>query len=166
MTVIIRDARPEDAESVVRILSPIIESGLYTVLDRPFTVEEERRYIETFPSRGVFHVAVSPADGQVVGFQSIEPFAAYTHAFDHVGVPGTYVDPAQQRRGIARSLFAATFEAARRKSYEKLFTYIRHDNPAALAAYCSQGFRVVGTAQRHAKVQGRYVDEIMVEKLL
>jgi L-amino acid N-acyltransferase YncA len=166
MTVIVREARPDDAESIVRIFNPIIESGRYTVFDRPFTVAEERRYIEAFPSRGIFHVAVSPSDGKVVGFQSMEPFATFTHAFDHVGVPGTYVDPAEQRRGIARLLFGALFEAARRKHYEKLFTYIRHDNPGALATYCSQGFRIVGTAERHGKVQGRYIDEIMVEKLL
>jgi L-amino acid N-acyltransferase YncA len=166
MTVIVREARPEDAESIVRIFNPIIESGLYTVFDRPFTVEQERRYIEAFPSRGILHVAVSPPDGEIVGFQSMEPFATFTHAFDHVGVPGTYVDLAQQRRGIARSLFGAMFEAARRKHYEKLFTYIRHDNPGALSTYCGQGFRVVGTAEKHAKVQGRYIDEIVVEKLL
>lgn len=166
MTVIVREARPDDAEAIVRIFNPIIESGLYTVFDRPFTVEEERRYIETLPARGIFHVAVSPTEDRVLGFQSVEPFATFTHAFDHVGVPGTYVDPAEQRRGVARALFASMFEAARRKSYEKLFTYVRQDNPAALATYRSQGFRVVGTAARQAKVQGRYIDEVMVEKLL
>jgi hypothetical protein len=29
-----------------------------------------------------------------------------------------------------------------------------------------QGFRIVGTAQRHAKIRGQYVDEIIIEKLL
>ncbi len=161
-----REARPDDAEAVVRIFNPLIESGRYTVFQRPFTVEEERRYIETFPARGVFHVAVTPGDERVVGFQSMEPFATYTTAFDHVGVPGTYVDSAYQRRGVARALFAALFEAARLKGYEKLFTYIRQDNPAALATYRSQGFRIVGTSERQAKIRGRYVDEIIVEKLL
>lgn len=52
------------------------------------------------------------------------------------------------------------------KGYEKIFTFIRADNPAALASYAKQGFRVVGTAQRQAKINGRYVDEIIVEKLL
>jgi hypothetical protein len=32
--------------------------------------------------------------------------------------------------------------------------------------YRSQGFREVGTAQRHARAQGHYVDEVMVEKQL
>jgi ribosomal protein S18 acetylase RimI-like enzyme len=79
---------------------------------------------------------------------------------------GTYVDLACHRQGIGRRLFAATFEAARRKGYEKIFTYVRADNEAGLAAYLGQGFEVVGTARRHAKIGGRYIDEIMIERFL
>jgi L-amino acid N-acyltransferase YncA len=162
----IRDAVPEDAEQLVAILNPIIEAGTSTALDTPYTVEEEREFIAAFPERGVFHVAVREPDGRVVGLQSVEPFTTGTHAFDHVGVMGTYVDLACHRQGIGRRLFAATFEAARRKGYEKIFTYVRADNEAGLAAYLGQGFEVVGTARRHAKIGGRYVDEIMIERFL
>ena len=86
--------------------------------------------------------------------------------FDHVGVLGTYVDAACRRQQVASRLFAATFAAARVKGYEKLFTYIREDNPPALAAYAGQGFRVVGRAERHLKVDGRYVAEVIVERFL
>ncbi len=166
MDLVVRDAKPDDAAAVVAIFNPIIQSGLYVVFDAPFTVEEERRYIAGLPQRGIFHVAIRPADGLLVGFQSLEPFATFTHAFDHVGVIGTYVDLAYRGQGIATRLFAATFEAARRKGYEKLFTYIREDNPPALAAYVKHGFRVVGKAERQAKIGGRYVDEIFVERFL
>jgi len=64
------------------------------------------------------------------------------------------------------SIAIAAFEAARCKGYEKLFAYVRADNTAALATYLSQGFRIIGTAQRHAKINGRYVDEIMIERAL
>jgi RimJ/RimL family protein N-acetyltransferase len=37
---------------------------------------------------------------------------------------------------------------------------------AALATYLNQGFRVVGTAQRHARINDKYVDEIMIEMFL
>jgi L-amino acid N-acyltransferase YncA len=166
MNLIIRHVQPEDANAIVGIFNPIIEAGIYTVFDAPFTVEAEREYIAGFPTRGVFHVAVRQEDQKVVGFQSMEPFATYTRAFDHVGVVGTYVDLAERRQGIAGQLFAATFEAARKKGYEKLFTFIRGDNPAALATYQRQGFQIVGTAQRQAKINDRYVDEIVVEKFL
>ncbi len=162
----IRGATPDDAEAIARILNTIIEARVYTALVTPFTVVEQRAFIERFPLRGIFHVAVSKPSGAVVGFQNVEPFATYTHAFDHVGVIGTYVDLDCRRQGIASRLFDHTFAAARGKGYEKLFAFVRADNPAALATYLRQGFVVIGTAQRHAKIDGRYIDEVMIERAL
>ncbi|MEO9275185.1 hypothetical protein ABFY09_09990 [Marinomonas sp. 5E14-1] len=87
----IRAVIPSDAEGVANLLNPIIEEGRYTVLDTTFTTVQERAFIEAFPARGVFNVAVLDDDSTVVGFQNIEPFASYTKAFDHVGVIGTFV---------------------------------------------------------------------------
>lgn len=166
MQLTVRKAETSDAEALVRILNPIIEAGVYTVFDTPFTIAQERSYIESFPRRGIFLVAVRAPDNRVLGFQSMEPFAAYTSAFDHVGVLGTYVSLAHRRQGVARILFEATFQEARCKGYEKIFTFVRADNPGALAAYRNQGFSIVGRARRHAKLRGRYVDEVLIEKFL
>ncbi len=166
MNWLVRSVQPEDATAVAGILNTIIESGIYTVLDTPFTTEAEREFILNFPPRGIFHVAVEPQTARIVGFQNIEPFASYTHVFDHVGIIGTYVDDTVRRQGVASSLFRATFEAMPEKGYEKVFAYVRADNPAALATYMKQGFRIIGSAQRHAKINGRYVDEVLIEKLL
>jgi L-amino acid N-acyltransferase YncA len=162
----IRDAVPADAAGLVGILNPIIEARVFTAFDTPFSVDAERDYLLKFPARGVWKVAIQPANARIVGFQILEPFASYTRAFDHVGTLGTYVDLAQRRRGIARALFAATFHDARQKGYEKIFTFVRADNPAALQTYLSHGFAVIGTARRHAKIAGRYVDEILIDKFL
>jgi L-amino acid N-acyltransferase YncA len=166
MQLLVRDAGLDDAQAIVDILNPIIAARRYTAFDTPFSVEAEQAYLRGFPSRGVFHVAVDADDGRVVGFQSMEPFATYTHAFDHVGTLGTYVDLACRRQGIATALFRATFEAARRKGYEKIFTFVRADNPAALATYVSQGFAAIGTSRRHAKIDGVYIDETIIERSL
>jgi L-amino acid N-acyltransferase YncA len=165
MEVHIRDARPDDAAGITRILNPIIEAGTFTALDTPFTVEAERAFLEGFPARGIFHVAVD-SSGRLVGFQDVSPFADYTRAFDHVGVIGTFVDLALRRQGIAGRLFRATFDAARARGYEKFFTFIRADNPAALATYQRHGFEVIGTARRQARTKFGYVDEILVEAFL
>jgi L-amino acid N-acyltransferase YncA len=162
----IRDATPADAEAIVAILNPIIEARIYTVFDAPFSVETERDYITRFPARGIWKVAVSAADRRLVGFQVMEPFGPYTRAFDHVGTLGTYVDLELRRRGVAGRLFAATFDAAVRKGYEKAFTFVRADNPAALQTYLGQGFVVVGMAKRHVRIDGHYVDEVLIEKWL
>lgn len=161
MEISIRDVGPLDAESIAGILNPIIAAGVHTALDTQFSVEEERAFITDFPPRGIFHVAT--LDGRVVGFQNVEPFASYTHAFDHVGVIGTYVDLAMRRRGIGSRLIAATFDAAQRKGYEKLFAFVRSDNADALRTYARWGFETIGVAQRHARINGRYIDEVLIE---
>ena len=109
----IRDATPDDAAGIVGVFNPIIEAGCFTVFDTPFTVEAERSYLANLKERDIFHVALRVDDNSVVGFQSMEPFAAYSHAFDHVGILGTYVDLGSRRQGVAKRLFEVTFEAAR-----------------------------------------------------
>lgn len=166
MDLIIREVRPKDATGVARILNNAIEAGRQTVFDTPFTVAAEREYIRELPARAVFMVAERRPEGEIVGFQSMELFATYSRAFDHVGVIGTYVDENCRRPGVGRRLAEASFAAAQRKGYEKIFTYVRADNPPSLSFYLNLGFRVVGTAQKQAKIGGRYVDEIIIEKFL
>ena len=166
MPIEIRQVRIDDAEQIVAILNPIIAAGTYTALDGPISVKDQRAFIEEFPERGIFHVAVDRAERRVVGLQDVEPFAPALRAFDHVGGIGTFVDLSRRRSGIGRLLFQHTFAAAVAKDYEKLIAYVRADNPAALQAYLAQGFRVIGTASRHARINGRYVDEVLIEKLL
>lgn len=165
MDLSIRDATPADAEAVVAILNPIIEARIYTVFDAPFSVEAERDYLTRFPARGIWKVAVQ-SDGRIAGFQVMEPFATYTRAFDHVGTLGTYVDLQLRRQGIARQLFAATLADAVRRGYTKVFTMVRADNTAALHTYLRHGFEIVGRARRHTRIDGRFLDEIFIERQL
>jgi L-amino acid N-acyltransferase YncA len=166
LELLIREVRLDDATALIGILNPIIQAGIYTVLDTPLSVEAEREFIRTFPLRGVFHVAERCADQRVIALQSIEPFATDTRAFDHVATIGTFVGLDVRRQGVGSRLAEAAFAAAQRKGYEKLFTYVRADNPDALAFYLQQSFYVVGVAQKQAKIAGRYVDEVMIEKWL
>jgi L-amino acid N-acyltransferase YncA len=163
---VVRDADLSDAEQIVGILNPIIEARIYTAFTEPFSLEAERAYISNFPARGVWKVAERPGNRRLVGFQIVEPFGSYTKAFDHVGTIGTYVDLALRRQGIATALFDETLEAARGKGYEKIFTFVRADNIDGLAAYRARGFEILGTARRHAKVDGQYIDEILIERAL
>lgn len=166
MKLTIREVRKEDSQGIINILNPIIEDGLFTILDTTFTVAEEELFIQKFPESGVFNVALDSKNMCVVGFQNVEPFATYTAAFDHVGVIGTYIDSSYRRKGIASRLFESTFKLAKTKGYEKLFAYVRADNENALAVYLKQGFKVIGTAGKHAKIRGKYIDETLIEKFL
>ena len=166
MSLTIREVAVEDAQGIIDVLNPIIIEARYTILDQTFTVDEEKAFIESFPERGVFSVAVKETTSQLLGFQNVEPFATYTKAFDHVGIIGTYVDANSRGQGVAKQLFDYTFKAAKAKGYEKLFAYVRADNERALAVYLKQGFEIVGTAKKHGKIGDQYFDEILIEKFL
>jgi L-amino acid N-acyltransferase YncA len=166
MKIQVRGVTPQDAAGIVDILNPIIATGEHTVLTASLTPQEERDYILQFHPRGVFHVAERLEDGRLVGLQSLEPFGTYSTAFDHVAVMGTFVDLAHRRRGIASELSEVTFAAAKAKGFKKVFTYVRADNLASLGFHLKCGFHVVGMARQQALIQGRYVDEVFIEKFL
>ncbi|PML54408.1 GNAT family N-acetyltransferase [Vibrio lentus] len=166
MSLAIREVTVEDAQGIIDVLNPIIIEARYTILDQTFTVDEEKAFIESFPERGVFSVAVNEATSQLLGFQNVEPFATYTKAFDHVGIIGTYVDANSRGQSVAKQLFDYTFKSAKAKGYEKLFAYVRADNDRALAVYLKQGFEIVGTAKKHGKIGDQYFDEVLIEKFL
>lgn len=160
----IRPVTLDDAGAVCAILNAAIIDGTHSLLDTPFSVDDERRYIADFPSRGAFMVAELPQAG-VVGFQSLEPYASYgMHAFDHVLTMGTYVHESYRRRGIGRLLAAACFDAARRAGCTRILTEIRADNDASLRFYLRLGFEIVGVAHDLARIGGRLVDVVIVEK--
>lgn len=163
--IIIRPVTPDDAEGIVAFWNPIILEGKYTAFTEPFSAEAERDYILSLSERDIFHVAVDSITDAVVGFQTMSPYSPLP-ALHHVCTMGTFVDAAYRQRGIAKRLFAHSFAAAIERGFTKIFTFVRADNPRALSVYQKQGFTVVGRAQNHARINGQYVDEILIERLL
>jgi L-amino acid N-acyltransferase YncA len=162
----IRRATPDDAAGVAAVLNGVIAGGRHSLLDTPFTVDEERAYIEALPERSFLHVAEAAGSG-IVAFQTVIPWNTFTtHEFDHVATMGTYVDQRHRRRGTGAALAAASFAAALELGYEKVFTDLRADNLDSLGYHLALGFAIVGTARRHARVAGRDIDVIFIERLL
>lgn len=158
----IRSAQEADAQGILAVLNPLIEAGIYSALDQPYSLEQQRAFMRDFPVRGIFHVAVS-SDGQVIGLQSVEPFAPWVRAFGHVGDISTFVGSACQSCGVGRHLFQATRRAAREKGYRKIMAMVRADNPQAIGFYKSQGFSQIGIAREHALIGSTYIDEVLLE---
>ena len=162
----IRPVREEDAESIVELLNPIIEAGIYSIMDRPVTADDQIEFIWSLPARSVYHLAVANDNGEVLGVQDVLPSAPGIDAFKQVGEISTFVSLKSQRIGIGRALTRETFQEAKRLDYQKLRATIRADNPSAIVFYQEQGFQIIGTAAKHAYVNGQYIDEILAERFL
>jgi len=161
----IRSVREEDAPSIIDLLNPIIQAGIYTIMDEQLSLAGQTDFIRGLPQRGVFNVAVCNDSQKVLGLQDVEPMSA-SNALRHVGVISTFVSLATQRNGIGRRLSQATFQEAKELGFLKICATVRADNQRAVSFYESQGFRVIGTARKHAFVGGKFIDEMLMERLI
>ena len=164
MQITIRRVQETDAAAIVTLLNPIIQAGIYTAMAETFSAADQLDFIRNFPERGMYHIAVDDV-AHVLGIQDVMPIST-SDVFRHVGEISTFVALDAQRQGIGQRLSAATFNAAKEWGYLKLRATVRADNPHALSFYLSQGFEVIGTAKKHARLHDKYIDEIMLEKFL
>lgn len=150
-----------DAAGVADVLNGVIRERRYTVLAGHWTPESELAFLQSLGPRSELFVA--EVAERIVGFQSIEPFAAYTAAMDHVAILGTYVRADFRDRGIGLRLAEKMFEFARTKGYEKAVIYVLADNLGGLAYYRRLGFQERGVLKRQSKIDGVYHDEVFME---
>jgi len=109
-------------------------------------------------------VIVAEADGRIVGFASTSAYSA-RECYAGIRDFSIYVHREAKRRGIARKLLVALFDAARKAGCWKITSRIFPENTASLELCKSLGFRVVGTHVRHARLDGKWRDVVTVERL-
>ncbi len=161
MDVTIRRATVSDAQGVVDVINSIIEEGGLTSLYPALTVEQEEAFIEGLGPRSAMLVA--EVGGEILGVQTVEPFAPFTRAMDHVAVMGTYVYRNFRRQGVGAQLFARTIQFVRQQGFEKIVIYVRVGNSVAQAFYRRMGFVPKMMLERQVKINGRYDDEVWME---
>jgi L-amino acid N-acyltransferase YncA len=162
--VVIRPVRRDDlqdAAGVAGVLNSVIAEGRYTALAGHWTAEAEQAFLQSLGPRS--EVFVAEVTGQIIGFQVIEPFVAYTSTMDHVAHLGTYVRADLRGSGIGRKLARATLAFAREQGYEKSVIYVMADNEWGLAYYRGLGFKERGVLRSQTKIDDVYHDEVFME---
>lgn len=161
----VRRATPEDAAGIVAVLAVVIDERVHSAIGRVWSVEQERRYLESLSAREVIHVAVDDAD-RVLGLQILDRWSAVLDSMAHVGQVGTFLLPAWRGRGIGRELWNATAAFAREARYQKLLVQVRGTNARAQSFYRRLGFAECGRLSRQVMIDGSQDDEILMELFL
>jgi phosphinothricin acetyltransferase len=160
----IRAAVAGDAEAIARIYNQGIEDRLATLETEPRTAEERVGWMAAKGPRHPVLVATDPA-GAVLGWGSLNQFnprPAYAHVADF----SIYVDRDQRGRGVGDALLTTLEERAREIGYHKLVLAAFPHNTAGMRLYERHGFRTVGVYKEHGRLDDRWVDVIIMEKLL
>jgi phosphinothricin acetyltransferase len=161
--VIVRDAGPGDADAICRVYNQGIQDRVATLETEERTPDERRGWLAT---RGARHpVLVVESGGEVVAWGSLNPFNP-RRAYDHVADFSIYVDRAWRGRGLGRRLLDALIARARALGYHKLVLSAFPWNQAGMATYRRAGFREVGIYREQGRLDGRWVDTVVMEKIL
>ena len=161
----IRPAVPEDAAGIVAVFTVIVAERIHSAIESAWTVEQERRYLESLSGRGAIHIAVDES-GEIVGLQIIDLWSSTLTSMAHVGQVGTFILPAWRTRGVGRQLWDVTLLFARGAGYRKLVIQVRASNTTAQAFYRRLGFADCGRLKRQVIIDGVEDDEVLMELFL
>ena len=159
----IRAASAADADAICRIYNQGIRDRVATLETEERTPEERAQWLETHSPR--HPVLVAEPDGLVVGWASLNVFNA-RRAYDHVADVSLYVEREWRGRGVGRRLLEALVARAIELAYHKLVLAAFPWNAAGMRAYGRAGFREVGIYREQGRLDGRWVDTIVMEKIL
>lgn len=159
----IRAARTGDAEAICLIYNQGIEDRVATLETELRTAEERREWLA---SRDVRHpVIVAAFGGSVVGWGSLNVFNPRP-AYRHVADFSVYVERAWRGKGVGRRLLERLIELARETGYHKMVLSTFPTNTEGVRLYERLGFSRVGVYHEQGQLDGRWVDTLIMEKLL
>lgn len=161
MALVARAATPDDADAITRIYNEGIRDRVGTFEPRERTADDVR---EWFDGRHPI-VVVQAEDGEVVAFAST---SAYRPRDCYAGIAdfSVYVSRPRRGQGAGRIAMEALIQDARHAGLWKLVSRVFIENAASRNLLKSVGFREVGVYQKHARLDGRWRDAVVVERLI
>jgi phosphinothricin acetyltransferase len=158
-----RPATLDDADAICRIYNQGIEDRVATLETELRTPEERRRWLsERSPQHPVI---VAEHDTATVGWGSLNEFNRRP-AYRFVADLSVYVERGHRGKGVGSALLGRLIDLAREHGFHKMVLSAFPGNAAGMALYSRMGFRTVGIYREQGLLDGRWVDTIIMEKLL
>jgi len=163
----IRAATAADAAALCRIYNQGIEDRVATLETELRTPEERAAWLAAKGPRHPVIVAetTETTKATTIAWGSLNQFnprEAYRHVVDF----SIYVDRAYRGRGVGKIVLARLIELAREHGFHKMVLSAFPSNGGGMALYERMGFRTVGVYKEQGMLDGRWVDTIIMEKLL
>ena len=159
----VRLATPADAEAICRMYNQGIEDRVATLETELRTPEERRRWLA---GRSPRHpVIVAETAGDLVGWGSLNVFSP-REAYRFVADFSIYVERAWRGKGVGRVMLERLIALGREHGFHKLVLSAFPFNEGGMALYTKLGFRTVGVYKEQGRLDGEWVDTIIMEKLL
>ncbi|MEW6154823.1 MAG: N-acetyltransferase family protein [Actinomycetota bacterium] len=160
----VRLARQDDAEAIRAIYNPAVTATTVTFDLVPRTLAEQQQWIAEHSGAHPAVVATGPS-GQVVGFASLSPYRPRP-AYATTVEDSVYVHPDQHRQGVGRALLEDLLRLGTLHGFHAVMGRIVDGHEASIALHQACGFRVVGVEKEVGRKFGRWLDVVLMQKLL
>lgn len=149
-----------DCEAVARIYNEGIDDRIATFETRHRTAADIAAWLDTrYPA------VVVTDDDEVVAFAATSTYRP-RECYDGIAEFSVYVGREARGQGAGRLAMEALTDAAEQAGFWKLLSRVFTENTASLGLLKRVEFREVGTYEKHAKLDGRWRDVVIVERLL
>ena len=159
----LRLATLDDAEAVRQIYNLEVTTSTATFDLVPRTLEEQRAWMAA--RSGAHAVLVATAGEAVVGFGSLSPWRdrpAYATTVED----SVYVHRDHHGQGVGKAILTALLETATAHGFHACMARIVGGHEASIALHAACGFEVVGTEREVGRKFGRWLDVVLMERLL
>jgi RimJ/RimL family protein N-acetyltransferase len=163
----IRKSRIADAENLVRLIKQVEEESEFMLMEageRQITPEQQRQRIETFEKSENSAIFVAEDGNQLAGY--LFAIGGTARRVKHsvyivIGILKNY-----RGQGIGTKLFEKLDSWAIEHKIHRLELTVVTRNEAGLALYKKMGFEIEGTKRHSLRIDGEFVDEFYMAKLL
>jgi RimJ/RimL family protein N-acetyltransferase len=163
----IRHATPQDATALLALKRALDRETTFMMFEpdeRTSSVDDERRALVELLTQSNSTLLIAEGDGEPAGYLAAEggAFRRNRHsAYLTVGVRQRYAG-----QGIGTALFQAVEAWAREQGLRRLELTVMTNNAAGLGLYRKMGFVIEGTRHDSVCVDGVFIDEYAMAKLL
>jgi phosphinothricin acetyltransferase len=155
-----RPATRSDAQDIARIYNQGIEDRVATFETRPRSAEDVCAWFD-----GTHPIVVVEEAGRVVAFGATSTYRP-RDCYAGIAECSVYVAREARRRGVGATALNVLADAAARAGFWKLVGRVFPENEPSRRMLRACGFREVGIYEKHGRLDGRWRDVIIVERLL
>lgn len=163
--ILVRDARPDDMAAVQKIYAHHVLNGLATFEETPPSVDEMLARRSAVLAAGLPYLAAERG-GRIVGYSyatSYRPRPAYRHTIED----SVYVADGLGGEGIGTRLLGTLIARCEAGPWRQMLAVIGDSgNAGSIALHRRLGFQPAGTLQSVGFKLGRWVDTVLMQRVL
>ncbi|WP_172954432.1 GNAT family N-acetyltransferase [Solibacillus sp. R5-41] len=162
----IRKATNRDAEDIIFVMSNAEESGfmLFAPGERKVTPESLGKLIELINSQTKSGMFIATEGDRILGYMIVQNEKPQRIAHRAYIVIGVHSD--SRGKGVGNALFTSVISWAKQVELHRLELTVIATNEVAVHLYKKMGFEIEGVKKDSLFIDGQYVDEYYMSRLL